>query len=275
MNNTKNFTVIGGNGFIGSQVCKDILNAGHELFVPDRDDPKVFTRDLGIVVYCAGFGDCIKNPHKVLESNTSYLSQILKEASFDRLVYLSSTRVYMGQGSSSESDDVKIIFSDNRKLFNLTKLVAEEMCLLSDKDVVIVRPSNVYGLALDSILYLPTITRHAISNKLVNMFVTPNYEKDYVSVNYVSSAVLALALKDTLKQRIFNVASGENVRASEIADMLVEHTNCKIVWHDVDETKEDKFPITDISAVKNEIDIKQYSIYKDLPDLINKFKLAM
>ncbi|WP_337242221.1 NAD-dependent epimerase/dehydratase family protein, partial [Proteus faecis] len=73
--------------------------------------------------------------------------------------------------------------SDNRRLFNITKLAAEEICLKSNKNITIIRPSNVYGTAINSSLFLPSIVRDAIQKKEINMFVSPEYSKDYISVN--------------------------------------------------------------------------------------------
>lgn len=54
----------------------------------------------------------------------------------------------MNGDESSETSDLIIRQDDNRRLFNLTKLVAEELCFKSGKPFTIVRPSNVYGVAL-------------------------------------------------------------------------------------------------------------------------------
>ncbi|MCV5223230.1 NAD-dependent epimerase/dehydratase family protein, partial [Escherichia coli] len=100
-----------------------------------------------------------------------------------------------------ETDDLLVTAGDNRKLFNLTKLVAEELCIKSERDVTVVRPSNVYGLALNSTLFLPSIIRHAINNGEINMFVAPEYAKDYVSVNDVAKACVLLAEKQNTNKK--------------------------------------------------------------------------
>ncbi|MFN7073919.1 NAD-dependent epimerase/dehydratase family protein, partial [Proteus mirabilis] len=79
------------------------------------------------------------------------------------------------------------------KLFNVTKLVAEYLCVKSKKNVIIVRPSNVYGLALNSSLFLPQIIKNAINNHKVDMYVNCDYEKDYVSVNDVVTVMYKLS----------------------------------------------------------------------------------
>ncbi|MCC9213027.1 hypothetical protein LOK03_08040 [Escherichia coli] len=65
----------------------------------------------------------------------------------------------MNENCAKENADLLICHNDNRKLFNLMKLAAEEICRLSKRNVIIVRPSNVYGLALNSKLFLPQIIK--------------------------------------------------------------------------------------------------------------------
>ena len=265
------FTVIGGQGFIGAEVCEKLISEGHDVFVPAKEE-SFLHRELGIVIYCAGHGDCLNNPLKVINSNTTTLAEVIKLGLFQKLIYFSSTRLYLNQKNSCEESDLSIISSDNRRLFNLTKLVSEELCLLSNKNIVVVRPSNVYGTALNSPLYLPSIVRNAINHSHVDMYVSKSYEKDYVSVSDVVNAIFYLALTDVLKHKVYNIASGINVSAKSIADILQKHTNCEIVWHDRDYTREDQFPVTNIQRLSNEMEYNPNFVLNDLPLMIKKFK---
>lgn len=267
------YTVIGGNGFIGSEIVKQLKEKKYTVFIPEKDDASIFTSDLGTVIYCAGYGECKKNPSKVLQSNTVLLSKILDNAYFEKLVYISSNRVYMGQNETSEKSNISILEADSRRLFNLTKLVSEELCLLSDRNIVIARPSNVYGLALNSPLFLPAITRNAINNGVVDMYVSPKYEKDYVSVVDVASAICKLAEKRNLTGKIFNVASGYNTTAAKIAEVLTLETKCKINWHS--EIQDECFPVNDISTLQNEIEYKPNDVLIDLKKMIHDFELLL
>jgi nucleoside-diphosphate-sugar epimerase len=265
-----NYTVIGGNGFVGTEVVQQLIKRGETVWIPSKDDPDLYQKDLGIVIYCAGNGDCIKDPFKVLQSNTITLSLILQKSEFDKLIYISSTRVYMNQHQSNESCDLSIINEDERKLFNLTKLVSEELCIKSKRNCIIVRPSNVYGLALDSPLFLPSIIKHAILNAKVDMYVPKSYSKDYVAVSDVAEAIIFLTKSNNIIDKVFNIASGQNVTAKEIADILSEHTACEIIWHKNNSTE--YFPETEIENIQKITECKPRSVKEDLKQMIDTYK---
>ncbi|WP_318487085.1 SDR family oxidoreductase [Photobacterium leiognathi] len=264
------FTVFGGRGFIGSEFVKELNQQGHEVYVPERSDEEIYTKNLGTIIYSAGYGDCQKDPHNVLHANVILLSELLERAIFDKLVYISSTRVYMNQKSSDENEDLIICNDDSRRLFNLTKLTAEELCLKSGRNCLIIRPSNVYGLALNSTLFLPSIIKDAINLSQVDMYVNPSYSKDYVSVNDVVKSTLLLLAEDSIA-RVINIASGNNVTAMEIAKVLKAETNSKIVWHNVINSRE-IFPVTKIAMINEIIDYKFSNVLDDLKIMINQYR---
>lgn len=265
-----NFTIIGGQGFVGSEVVNQLTIDSHTVWVPEKSDDTVYEKHLGTVIYCAGHGDCTNNPMKVLQSNTTDLSLLLQKAKFDKLVYISSTRVYMNQHQSDETCDLSIINEDDRKLFNLTKLVSEELCFKSKRNCIVVRPSNVYGVALDSPLFLPSITRSAILNGKVDMYVPENYSKDYVAVSDVAKVIIHISKLKTNNEKVINIASGYNVTAKDIADILAKQTNCEIIWHE--SSSNERFPETQINTMKSILNINPRSVKEDLVNMINAYK---
>lgn len=264
-------TIIGGNGFIGGEIASYLAMNKVNYWIPEKKDPAVFKRNLGVVIYCAGNGECVTKPYEVMNANSSYLSEIVEKAIFERMIYFSSTRVYMGGEVASENEDLIIKCDDPRRLFNLSKLIAEEICIRSNRDIITIRPSNVYGLAPKSTLFLPSITKSAIINKKIDMFVDPTYAKDYVSVNNVVKIVYELVTKQKVKHNIYNVASGLNITANSIANKLCSLTGCDVIWHENKVT--DMYPTIDIKRVKEEFGFEPDCVLNDLERLVQEMKL--
>lgn len=269
------YTVFGGRGFIGQEIVNLLRSQSHDVWIPERGDQSVFEKTLGTVIYCAGNGDCQKTPFDVFNANCALLADIFQRAEFNRLVYLSSTRVYMNGDDSRENTDLLVCEDDARRLFNLTKLVAEELCLKSGRNTVIVRPSNVYGIALNSTLFLPSITRNAINYGHIDMYIDRQYAKDYVSVEDVAYACIELSKNDAALNNIYNIAAGYNVTAEDISDVLVRSTNCTVTWHERVFPRE-VFPQTDISAVSSLLsDYKPRNVLEDVEEMVIRFRKQM
>ena len=76
------YTVFGGKGFIGSHIVKKLEDAGYDAWVPARDDDSIYTQDLGVVIYCAGNGDCANTPFNVEKQISPYLRNLLRKLIF-------------------------------------------------------------------------------------------------------------------------------------------------------------------------------------------------
>ena len=138
------YTVIGGSGFIGSAMCNYLKNNNKNVFIPERDYHFSAGEDLGIVFYCAGYGDCINNYDNVIDANVLLLRKILNNVKFKKLVYVSSTRVYMNENCAKENADLlichngtdKILFHDfllmlysfHNILYSESKLILPLLC---------------------------------------------------------------------------------------------------------------------------------------------------
>lgn len=262
----KKLTVFGGGGFIGSAMMNAADNYGYNAFRGDWENLS-FEDDLGDIIYCLGVGDCTM-PDDVINSHLFILQQIVSKAKFSRITYVSSTRLYMGANTSGESEVLNIMPDDNRKLFNLAKLSAEAYLDASGVDYRIVRPSNVFGCAINSPLFLPSIVRDAILKNQINMYVNPQYSKDYVFVDDVAN--LTLQITKSSNEVIYNIGSGENVSAENIANIIQNKTGCDIVWHNSNCT--DTFPVTDISLISEEFLYKPKLVTELLGDMIDEFK---
>lgn len=216
-------TIIGGHGFIGKALATSLKELGWQLWLPERDDPELFKRELGRVFYCAGLtADYLQRPFDTVNAHVNLLSQVLYKANWEKLVYLSSTRVYDGLSGLVDEQTTLLLNPNNpRHLYDLSKLMGESLCLQTQRASV-ARLSCVYKNEHDTDGFLPKLLRQAIASDGKNIEVdsSPNYSRDYIYLDDVVSALIAIVESDT--SSIYNLASGENITNRDIFLLLGE-----------------------------------------------------
>lgn len=243
---TNKITIFGSGGFIGTAMLSGFEKAGFTVEKGDWRCQDFSGKKFGTVIYCGGVGDC-KRIEDVIYSHVDVVRNIINTSDYDNIVYVSSTRIYLDNDVSTETSPLQLSFSDKRCLFNQAKLLGESIVSTQDKPYLIVRPSNVYGKAFNSPLFLPSLVRDAITKGEINLFVSPKYEKDYVYIDDLVDFVLK-AVQENITGT-YNIASGENVSAQQLVEIIESYTQCRTVWHPVN--SEDLFPVIDIQKYKS------------------------
>jgi nucleoside-diphosphate-sugar epimerase len=201
--------VLGSSGYIGSRLVANLQAKGYQVWAPKRGDTQIFRRPLGHVVYCVGLtADFRVRPLETVDAHVGVLAEVLRCSQFDSLLYLSSTRVYMGAGSTDEDSPLTVFPGDPSSLYNLTKLTGESLCHTSGRPGVrVVRLSNVVGPRMEehSSNLVSDLLRQA-RRGLIVLRSHPCSAKDYIHVEDVVEWLPAIALDG--KQSIYNVASG-------------------------------------------------------------------
>jgi nucleoside-diphosphate-sugar epimerase len=203
------FTVLGASGYIGRNLVSHLQSQGHAVWAPDRSDKHLFVQPLGHVLYCAGLtADFRSRPFDTVEAHVSLLSKVLQRAQFDSLLYLSSTRVYVGASSTIEDTPLTILPYDASYLYNLTKLTGESLCLASGRaGVRVARLSNVVGPNMDtSSENLVADLLQQAKQGMMKLRTHPSSAKDYIHIDDVVQWLPMITLYG--KYFIYNVASG-------------------------------------------------------------------
>lgn len=216
-------TIVGHAGYIGSHLARLLANRGDEVFLPDRDDPRLFRKNLGTVFYCAGLtADFRTRPFDTVRAHVCHLADILERANFDSLLYLSSTRVYTGAGRGDEQAPLQA-----GDIYNLSKLTGESLCLASGRaGVRIARLSNVIGGAEESSQnFLHALAREAKAGKIV-LRDHPDSAKDYIHVDDVVQMLMKISLCG--QHSLYNLASGYRISHGEWVSRAVELTACAV-----------------------------------------------
>lgn len=221
------FTVLGATGYIGSRLVAHLQAQGHSVWAPARGDAEVFTRPLGHVMYCVGLtADFRTRPFDTVDAHVGLLAEVLRRAQFDSLLYLSSTRVYMGGSSTQEDAPLTVCPAEPSHLYNLSKLTGESLCHASGRPGVrVVRLSNVVGPDMEpaSGNFIASLLNSA---HMGNILLQSNLEstKDYIHINDVVEGILLIALKGCFS--VYNLASGKNITHREWMHWMARNFGC-------------------------------------------------
>lgn len=216
------YTVIGAPGFIGGLLVGALRARGDNVYTPSRGDPELLSRDLGRVFYCAGLtGDFINRPYDTVDAHVRLLTDLIRIGRFDRLIYLSSTRLYdsLGAPGGQESDSLVFDVSSPRSVYDLSKALGENLCLTySEGRGAVARLSNVFDMGVHCSGFLPDLMRRAQAERSISLSSSPNVGRDYVHASDVIAALLAMDARAMLG--IVNIASGNILANAQLASIF-------------------------------------------------------
>ncbi len=265
------FTVVGGSGFIGSHLLRHLRQEGIEAVALPRGDRSL--ADLGHVVYCAGVtSDFRSRPLDTIEAHVSELTQLLRNASFDSFLYLSSTRVYGSSTATEESSTLSVRPDAPSDLYNLSKLTGEAACLaMPQREVRVARISNVFGFDLDGQNFLSSLIRDAILKGRIVLRTSRGSAKDYIGVHDVVAALTDIARSG--RERIYNLACGSNVSHGAIVDTLQTLTGCDVESESGAPVQ--RFAPIDTARLRAEFGGQTSSVLDALPELVSWYREAL
>jgi nucleoside-diphosphate-sugar epimerase len=263
-------TILGSSGFIGLNLMNSLIDQSIECFAPQREYVFSKKENLGHVIYCIGLtSDFRARPMDTVQAHVCKLIEVLQNSNFESFLYLSSTRIYNGNRTGRETDDVKVNSSNFSDLYNISKLMGESICLsIANENIRIARLSNVIGNDFKSDNYLFSLIKEAVNTHQIHLQLPLKSAKDYVSINdVVKNAIL---ISQNGKQRIYNIASGFQISNEQIVNSIKEETNCKVeVLANSDGLI---FPQISIERIVNEFNFTPVNILNDISDLIKNYK---
>lgn len=262
------FTILGANGFIGSNLVNYLKTQSCEIFTPDISD--ITSENLGHVIYCIGItSDFRERPFDTVDSHVSLLNNFLKNANFESFLYLSSTRLYMNSSSTEEENPIIVNPNNFTELYNISKIMGESISLSSKKtNIRIARLSNVIGKNFNSNDFLFSLIHDAVEKKEIILHSKLESEKDYISVDDVAQLLHEISLNGCSK--IYNVGSGENVSVEEITNLLKKDTDCSVKVSE--NAVLNKFQKINIEKLESEFQFKPRSIKDVIHDLVINYR---
>jgi nucleoside-diphosphate-sugar epimerase len=257
-------TLLGASGFIGSHLAEHLARLGLEYQAVGRGDP-LPRGGLGHVIYCIGVtGDFRERPYDAVEAHVCALLELVRRASFDSLLYVSSTRLYAGRdGIAREDEDLAVNPLRFEDIYNLSKATGEAVTLSLGAKGRVARPSNVYGRGQAN-TFLASIVDEAQARGAVTFRTAPEAARDYVSVGDVAGLLVEIALRGG--ERIYNLASGASVTNKALAAVLARETGCSVDF--APDAPLVPSPTIDTRRIQSEFGFRPASILDDLPLLL-------
>jgi nucleoside-diphosphate-sugar epimerase len=259
-------TVLGGQGFIGREVVKEARAQGMPVSAPERGEP-LSGRSLGTVVYCVGVtGDFRQRPLDTVVAHVSLLETVLRSATYDAMVYLSSARVYGHRTgpAAREDEPIWVSPSDPDHLYNISKLMGESLVLSVGRSPRVVRLTHVYRDDRSE-NFLRSLIRDATGGRLL-LQRSLDSDRDFVSVEDVARQILAVARSG--RHRIYNIGSGRNTSNGELGRALAGLTGTALeVAADAPTVRS---PPIDISRLQAETAFQPRLLLDELPRLVKQ-----
>lgn len=268
------FTVIGSSGFIGHALTEALTRRSDATVrCVDRQQMTHLSgplsgEDFGHVFYCIGLTANFRTrPFDTVQAHVCILRDFLENARFETFTYLSSTRVYEGASSTSETADLKVSPGDPGHLYNLSKLMGESLCHARGANARVVRLSNVYGAAMPQQNFLSQVLRESRESGHVRFLTAPSSSKDYVSIQDVVRWLPLIATRGT--HAVYNVATGQNISNDRIGELL-EQRGVGVGFSP--DAPEWSFPLIDTRRLSEEFGPPTSSLAEDFDHLFSQLE---
>lgn len=241
--------ILGGNGFIGSNLCKVLEKLGYVVYSFDLEKPKT---NIANIHYIQGDFFCdddlksaIKNKDYIVHaistlnpgnSNDYYIRGYEKDflqtvklchmlvGSRTRLIFLSSGGTVYGQHTIQPISEntmpqpinhygnIKLCMENTIRTFNYQMHIK----------MLIVRISNPYGIGQDyrkGVGFIDAVLKNALHNTPTTIWGDGNNIRDYISIEDVCKIIVSL-LQYEGEYDTFNVSSGVGVTQNKIIEMV-------------------------------------------------------
>lgn len=256
--------ILGGNGYIGSNLHAHLQSRGWDSHQVVRGQGLGHSGRFDVVFYCIGLtADFRKRPLETVDAHVSQLLKAMSEIDCGHMIYLSSTRVYLGACGTAEDQELVVNSQSPDDLYKLSKLTGESLALNTGKRSTVARLSNVVSGENgnpDSFLY--SLINEARLGKVV-LRSDPATAKDYIHIDDVCELLESIALHG--KHRIYNVASGQQTSHQQWIDRIQASIDCEVKIQP--EADSPSFQSININRIQNDFGFKP----KPVLDWINTY----
>ncbi|MEG0585217.1 MAG: NAD-dependent epimerase/dehydratase family protein [Christensenellaceae bacterium] len=280
----KSVLVLGGNGFIGQNICKKFLDEGYYVKVYDVSPPaqknnqiKYYQGNLNDEeALCAAIqkGDVIMhlasstNPQISMENPqgaydeikyAQRLCELCLKKQVTRIVFSSSGgAIYGDNGEKPVSEEAQTWPENN---YAIAKLTIERILMMYNivyqMDNIILRVANPYGFGQNPGCRVGAVTVFAdliMKSEPIHLFVDKGTVRDYIDIEDVAQAFFLSAEweKESGVTPIFNIGSGKGIAVADLIELIgaTLHQEAKVIIG-ADRKFDVKYNVLDIKKAKH------------------------
>ncbi len=280
----KRVVVTGANGFIGSHIAKRMAKEGAEIFIIVREDSDLWRieqekKDVSIykgdirnkdfveasinsikpeyVFNIAAYG--VDSRQK--DYSTAVYTNVVGIVNMLEAVIKTGCKKFINTGTSMQYGNKEGIISEELRLtpsniYGSSKaaatIIAHQIAAENNIDIATLIPFGVFGEMEGSHKFFPHIILSVLKNKDVDLTLCEQY-RDYCYIENIIDGLLLAALKDDIKNEIFNIGSGTVQQLNYYVDMIFKNikTDRKPNYGAVPYRKNDLWcPQPDVNKIK-------------------------
>ena len=295
------FLVTGGAGFIGSNICRELISQGCfvrvvdnlltgkksnladvidkiEFIQADMGDSEVAQsamKDIDVVLHQGALPSVpvsIDNPaatHQHCVNATFTLLLAARDAGIKRFVYAASSSAY---GDAPTSPKVETMPTSPLSPYAVAKLTGEYYCSvfynIYGLETVSLRYFNVFGPYQDPASQyaaaIPAFVTAILKDEPPTIYGDGEQSRDFTYIDNVVGANLLAARASQTKGEVINIACGQAVTVNEIIDMINEllGKNVKPIYT-APRAGDVKHSLADITAARELINFEPVVDFKD------------
>lgn len=252
-----NVLVTGGAGYVGTLLCKELLDAGHKVTIVDnflygyesvlhivshphleiikrdiRDNDRSYITDKDVIFHLAaisGYPACEANPNSAQLINIGATKDLVASLSRDQLLVYASTTSLYGNLESVCTEETPI--EPRANMYAITKYEAEKI-VMDRENSISLRWATVFGVSprMRSGLILNDFVDKAVNERALVVY-SGQSKRTFMHVrDSAKGYIFALENADRMRGEVYNMGSARmNYSKIDLTTMIKKHVDFEVI----------------------------------------------